>query len=160
MELVSRWFSIVVAHFWQEDAVAVNHVDPDGGTLGVGAHPPQWLLNALGSDDGVGVEDECEVASSHGNGLIIGASKAHVALVLDKQDIGEAWLDEVHGVIGRAVVDNNYLALEATQCLLGGPDGLLKEVLGAIAYYDNRNVQIGDLFSVKLYNDNYGGLLP
>ena len=100
------------------------------------AHPRQRFFDAVDSNNGVGIENQGEFALCHIDALVVGLGKTGIGLVFDKLHIGEAGLDEGHGIVGRIVIDHDNLAVDAVKCLLCGSDGLLQEVLDAVTHYD------------------------
>ena len=82
-------------------------------------HPFEALAQTFGGDDGVRVEDKRVGAFRLHNGLVVGAGKPHILLVLNKGDTGEFWLNVWHGVVGGIVVNHDDFARQSLERFLG-----------------------------------------
>ena len=124
----------------QEHAIAVHHPGADGSALGMGFHPRNALVQALGRDDGIGVEDERVFSPGLHDGLVVGPCEPHIFLILDIAHLGMPLPREGDAVVARQVIDDDDLAGHALHSLFHRAQGLLQQVLHALV--DNDDSQI------------------
>ena len=105
-------------------------------------HPRDAVLQTTGRDDGVGVEDERVLALCLHDGLVVGAGKAHILLVLDVGNLRMPLAREGDAVVARQVIDDNHLARHALHGLLDSAQGLLQQVLHAVVDDDDGELHI------------------
>jgi hypothetical protein len=77
------------------------------------AHRFNHSRRVIGRKEGVGVEQEHELAASHGDGLVDRAGEAAVGVVDDLRAVGEAVAHQGRRVIGRGVVEVDQLQRHA-----------------------------------------------
>ena len=88
-------------------------------------HPGNAFLQTLRGDDGIGVENEGVFAAGLHDGLIVGARKTHVLLVLNISDLGMPFTRKCDAIVTRQVVHDNDLARYTLHSLLHRAQSLL-----------------------------------
>ena len=102
-------------------------------------HKTDDLLEAVFTDNSVGIKQEYVLAIAAAYSLIVGTCESEIVLALNECHLlAEAFLDAVDGVVMRCIIDHVDVVVDVLRCAKHALNALLQVVTDVIADYDYR----------------------